>query len=245
MFVTGVAIVSGRLMPSLRLSVGGFDWRQVPSIFTKGMAFQAFPLGNALTFQGTLFIVQAALGPAAVAVFATARTVVRTVSQLIEILNQSTWSEFSHLIGAGDMRRAAALHRAALAVSITASSFGAIVLLLAGPWLYATWLGKSLIVSRELFAFFVISLPLNALYTTTSTVHMASNLHTQLAIRYLGATFLSLMLCYVLSSYFGIAGAAVSVSLTDALMLPFAIHRSIAITQDSERGFCAGLVANL
>ncbi len=245
LFSAAFAFASARLMPAIRARRSDFHRAQVREIFAHGIAFQAFPLGNALTFQGTLFVLQAVLGPAAVVTFATARTVVRTVSQLVEILNQSIWSEFSHLMGAGDFTRAARLHRLAVAAAFGAATCGAVALVAAGPLLYHLWLGKSLTVPRELFAVFVLALPLNAVWTTSSTVHMASNRHRGLALRYLGAASVSLAACAMLAHFFGLAGAALAVCVGDALLLPYVLITSMALTHDAPSQFLSRLAADL
>ena len=113
--------LSGRSLPTLSFSFKDIDVSQFSLLFKKGIAFQAFPLGNAFLFQGNLLVIQAVLGPAAVALFATARTLVRSINQVMEMVNAIIWPELSILIGSKELVKAARLHRIGVGFSFIVS----------------------------------------------------------------------------------------------------------------------------
>ncbi len=242
------------------LLVKWFSWKTAPQIsfkttdikisqfrflFRKGLAFLAFPLGNALLFQGHLFIVQAVMGPAAVALFGTARTLIRTVNHGMDLVNQAIWPEFSHLFGAGNITKAAKLHRTGVAVSIVLAISGVIVLTLFGKDLYSLWVGKSINLPFHLLLIFLLPIPFHSFWFTSSVVHVACNQHEGLAVRYLFAALLSAVACLLLSKYQGIEGAAVSTLLADILLIPYVLKRSLSFTQDSFRNFFSSMPAEI
>ena len=59
--------------------------------------FLAFPLGQAMSLQGTIFIIAHFLSPAAVALFSISRTLSRTIVQLGMQVNRSIWPELTRL----------------------------------------------------------------------------------------------------------------------------------------------------
>lgn len=233
--------LSSRVIPEIHFSLPELDKKWVKDLFKKGIAFQAFPLGNALLFQGNLLVVQAILGPAAVALFGTARTLVRSVNQVLALINHSIWPELTYLFGAGDKQRAARLHRVGVGMSITVAFAGVFTLALAGPFLYEFWVGKTIVLPRKLLMIFLLPIPFNALWITSSVVHSACNQHEGLAKRYLAATILSLFFCLILAHFKGIEGAALSTLVVDMLLIPYVFSRSLKLTGDSWKAFIPGL----
>lgn len=231
-----VAIIgwqSALAMPILRLKWHRPLMSDIRFLLGKGLAFQAFPLGNAFLFQASLLVVQGVLGPAAVALFSTARTLVRTVNQAMEIVNQTLWPELSLLFGANQWKQAAQLHRFGVMASFTIAIGCSVFLAFAGQTLYAFWTGNVLQISQQLLLLFLLPIPFNALWFTSSVVHIASNQHEGLAVRYLIACTLSMAACWLFSTYFGLAGAAFSTVIGDLVLIPYVFKHSLRLTQDN------------
>ena len=216
--------------------------REFRVLFFKGFAFQAFPLGNALLFQGNLLAVQLMLGPTAVALFGTARTLVRVVNQALELISKSIWPELSYLFGAGKAAGVRRLHRLGLGLCVTLSVLGVGGLSLLGGWLYQLWVGESIALPHWLLLLFLLPIPFNALWLTSSTVLMASNQHTYLARRYLLATTTAAIGCAVLTYFFGLGGAAVSTLIADLILIPYVVTRVLELTDDTLGGLLSGAV---
>lgn len=232
---------SWRVMPALSFSFKCIKFNRSGYLFRKGLAFQAFPLGNALIFQGNIIIVQAILGPAAVALFGTTRTLVRTVNQAMEMVNQAIWPEMSHLFGANELAKAAKLHRVGVGVSVALSCTGVLLLALLGKPIYTIWVGEEIHLSQHLLFIFLLSIPFNAMWLTSSVVHMASNEHEGLAIRYLLATIVSAACCLCFSYFLGIEGAALSTVIADIILIPYVFKKSLSLTGDKWSNFSLSL----
>jgi len=234
--------LSYRSKKEITFSAKDIDRNQVRPLFKKGLSFQAFPLGNALIYQGNILMVQVILGPAAVAVFGSVRTLVRSVNQMLELINQVMWPELSLLFGVGDYKRIARLHRIGVSVSIAAAVTCVLFLAVFGQWLYGFWTHHTIPLPQSLLLLFLLPIPFNALWFTSSVIHMASNKYEGLAIRYLIAMVLAIIACGVLSYFFGIAGAAVSTLISDVVLIPFVIRQSLILTQDTWGGFKKGIL---
>jgi O-antigen/teichoic acid export membrane protein len=227
-------------LPALSFSIKLIRPLEFNYLFRKGFAFQAFPLGNALTIQGNIIIIQLLLGPVAVALFGTVKTLVNIIRQIIEIISQSTWPELSHIIGANDLKQAASINRIGVALSITLSISGFLVLSLLGVPIYSFWVGKSLSLPFHLLVLFLIPIPFFALWKTSSVVLMACNKHEGLAIRYIVAALMSSIACLILTYIFGIEGSAISIIIMDLLLIPYVIKASLRITDDTWINFVSG-----
>ena len=233
--------LSKPISPELYFSRSLSRKSEFKALFKKGIAFQAFPLGNALIFQGNLLVVQTFLGPAAVALFGTARTLVRSVNQVLELVNQVIWPELSLLIGAGNFRDAARLHRFSVGMSLIAGLLSLTFIGTVGQEIYAWWTAQNLVLPQDLLLLFLLPIPFNALWYTSSVVHMASNEHEGLAKRFMVATMVSVAGCVALTYFWQMKGAAVSTAIVDVLLIRYVIIHSIKLTEDTLMEFIAGI----
>jgi O-antigen/teichoic acid export membrane protein len=240
-FVITTQYLSYRAMPQLSYTASYVQKDLLRKLFRKGLAFQAFPLGNALIHQGTILVVQFILGPVAVAVFGSVRTLVRSINQMLELINQVMWPELSILFGSGDLQKAARLHRIGVAVSIMIALFFVVVLGIFGEKLFAFWTGGAFLLSKPLLLLFLLPIPFNSFWFTSSVIHMASNKHEGLAVRYLIAMSLALIGCIILSYLFGMEGAAVSTVIADLILIPYVFKVSLSLTADTPEKFIHGI----
>ena len=240
-FIVAVQWISYRAMPELSYSRSLVQKNQFRNLFRKGMAFQAFPLGNALIYQGNIIIVQLILGPVAVAIFGSVRTLVRSINQVLELINQVMWPELSILFGRGDLQKAARLHRIGVALSIGLALFFVLVLGLFGERLFSFWTGGAFVLSKSLLLLFLLPILFNSLWFTSSVIHMASNKHEGLAVRYLIAMCLAVAGCALLSYFFGLEGAAVSTVIADIILIPYVFRVSLSLTGDTLENFMRGI----
>ncbi|ASU36716.1 lipopolysaccharide biosynthesis protein [Mucilaginibacter xinganensis] len=233
--------LSGRSLPSLAFSFKAIEVSQFRLLFRKGIAFQAFPLGNALLFQGNLLVIQGVLGPVSVALFATTRTLVRSINQLMEMVNAIIWPELSVLIGTNDLVKAARLHRIGVGFTFISSVVCVLILSVFGHSIYELWTGKAIALPQHLLILFLLPIVFNSIWYTSSVVHTSCNQHEGLAIRYLIASALAIITCGVLSYYKGVEGAALSTLTVDLILIPYVIKRSLKLTGDTMSQFIAGI----
>lgn len=72
---------------------GHFVWSEVKAICWKGFGYLAFPLWQAIYFQGSIIIVRFILGASEVALFSTARKVCNCIKQVCGVVNGSVFPE--------------------------------------------------------------------------------------------------------------------------------------------------------
>ncbi|TWJ00799.1 O-antigen/teichoic acid export membrane protein [Mucilaginibacter frigoritolerans] len=233
--------LSGKSLPILSFSFKDIEVSRFRLLFRKGIAFQAFPLGNALIFQGNILVIQGILGPVAVALFATVRTMVRSINQLMEMVNAIIWPELSILIGTNNLVKAARLHRLGVGFTFIASVLCVLILSFFGHDIYALWTRKAIPLPQHLLILFLFPIIFNAIWYTSSVVHTSCNKHEGLAIRYLIASTMAILTCAILSYYYGVEGAAISTLIADFILIPYVIRRSLQLTGDNLSNFLSGI----
>jgi len=160
---------------------------------------------------------------------------------MLELVNQVMWPELSILFGTGDMQKAARLHRMGVVLSIGIAVFFVLVLGIFGERLFSFWTGGAFVLSKALLLLFLLPIPFNSLWFTSSVIHMASNNHEGLAVRYLIAMSLAVVGCVVLSHLFGMEGAAVSTVIADIILIPYVFRVSLSLTGDTLEKFIQGI----
>lgn len=235
-YMAALFLFSRRSLHEVRFDPSCVTLEGMKSIFRKGLYFQAFPLGQTLLLQGQILVVQWLLGPAAVAVYATARTLVRVISQTLEMVNHSVWPEMSILFGRRDLSGVAVLHRSSVLFSLALSVAASFLFLLMGPELYAFASGNMLSVDRPLLACFLLPISFNALWYTSSMVQLSCNRHEGIAGRFLLSTAAAWVAGVLLTRSTGLMGAALAPAVSDLLMIPFVLRHSLKLTEDGFEG---------
>lgn len=241
-FVLLLWLVTRRAHRDLFFSPATIDFSRALPLIGKGLAFQAFPLGHAFSNQGMILVVSAVLGPAAVVAFSTARTLARLGITVLDIINHSAMPELTNLIGAGDYKRAALVHRTTAAFSLLGGAASFLISLIAGPWLLQAWTLGQVSLPRALLGLFAVSVLAHAFWLSNFVVPLAANRHEGLTIRFVAGAMFSVLLCYPLSRSLGLAGAALSSVVLDSLMIVPCMRLALAVTHDSPPAFFRGLL---
>ena len=184
--------------PELRPGLRYFNFSLLKKAVHHGLAFMSYPLGRAVTNQGMLLFANIYLGSAAVVVLATLRTVLNTAHQVSNVINLSTWPEFSRLYGASDRKGIKRLFNFSTALGIWSGMFCAVGLWFMGPSLLAWWTRGEVLVDRSLLSIFIIAIIINAAWYTSSTIFNATNRHHKIALFYLLSSLLVPIISWML-----------------------------------------------
>lgn len=173
------------------------DMAEIRTMIEPAVSFMAFPLANALSFQGMTLMVGALFGPVAVALFNTYRTIARAVVQITAIFSHALWPEFSRLFGEG-----ATLHldqlfkRSALLSALQALILSGILYFLA-PWMLAIWTHQHIEFVPSLMLLMLLYAFVAGVWHIPRVLLMATNQHVGLAYWVLAASALSIALAWV------------------------------------------------
>jgi O-antigen/teichoic acid export membrane protein len=206
-------LILGRLGISvLKLSSearGHFDKIDAKQMIVKGLGYMMFPGWQIIFFQGTTFIVRLALGPVAVVVFNTIRTLTRSVQQIFQLINSSFFPELQYELGSGNITKAQRLFLNAIRMSAIIAFFGIVFLAVFGLPIYKWWTQKVLEPPYLMWYLFLVGLFFNAIWFTTEMVYRAMNKPYQLGIPALIVALLSVICSYFCCRLWGLTGAAV------------------------------------
>lgn len=192
----------------LQWGLAAADTQVLRSITAPALSFMAFPLANALGFQGITLLVAGLFGPASVAVFSTYRTLSRVAVQATAIFSHALWPEFSRLQGQGARSALQALFRKSAWLGLGQALLLSAVLYLLAPWLLQIWTHGAIAFVPDLMLLMLLYAAVCGSWHVPRVVLMATNQHAMLAGAQVVCSALALALAWWLGHSQGAAGVA-------------------------------------
>lgn len=236
-----LAVLVRRDIPWIRYGWKHASFAEIRKLTIPAFAFMGFPMGNAINLQGTMQAVSYALGPVAVVVFSTARTVSRVALQMVQMINSTFEPEFSKSFAQRDTALIRTLHRRACQMALILAVCIVAAMILGGPYFLSHWTHGKVPPSRPLLSILLLVVILYALWSTSSTIMTATNQHKKLAGVYLGATAITVGVTYVAARTYGLYGAAASLLLSEFLMNLYVLPATLRIAHDTLPAFFVSL----
>jgi len=208
---------------------------EIRSMVRPAVSFMAFPLANALSFQGMTLLAGVLTGASTVAIFNTYRTIARVAVQLTAMFSHALWPEFARLYGQGGARAVEALfHRSAL---LGAVQSGALSLLLyfVSPWLLQVWTHGRIEFDRGLMVWLLAYAAVGGVWHVPRILLMATNQHVGLAGWALAAGGLSVALGWAFGVMWRIDGIAAAMLLSEAFIASICVYLAYQIFFRSPR----------
>jgi O-antigen/teichoic acid export membrane protein len=234
--VLGNAVVAWdvrRRSPWLAYGIRHADRKTIRALALPAISFMAFPLGNALSLQAMVTVIGITLGPAAVVLFSTSRTLTRFVAQILGVITNTVWVELSAAFGTSNLALACALHRRACQAALWAAVPLCLLLLIVGPAVFGRWTQGRVAFDLVLFGLLLAVITANSLWSASYIVSVAANRHQRVALIYVAATCASLLLSVGLTKVAGIYGAAMALLVIDIAMIAFVVPQSLAMVGDT------------
>ena len=218
------------------------SFKEIKRLTRPSLAFMGFPLGNAFNIQGSQMAVNYAMGAKAVAVFATARTVSRLALQAVQMVSNTVWPELSIAFGAGTMEVVRTLHRRACQIALLMSLSVVVIVATLGPTFLHKWTLGKVPSSPGLVGLLLVVVVFYSLWSTSSTLVAAINLHERLATVYSIATGITVVVTYFAARKYGLYGAAGSLLLSELIMDAYVLPSSLKISHDTWGGFLGAML---
>lgn len=226
-----------RDVPWIKFGWAHAEWHEICRLARPAVAFMGFPLGNALNLQGALLAVGYALGPVAVVVFGTARTVSRVALQLVNMVSNTFEPELSISYGAGNLALTRSLLRRACQMAVLVSVAVVLALIAGGPWFLHHWTGGHVPPSRGLLSILLVVVIFYSLWSTAASLMTATNQHQRLATYYIIGTSATCVACYFLARAYGLFGAAASLLVSEMVMNSYVVPAAVRIAHDTLPAF--------
>jgi O-antigen/teichoic acid export membrane protein len=237
-----LCVMVKRDIPWISYGWGRASFKEIKRLTRPALAFMGIPLGNALNIQGSQMAVNYALGAHAVAVFGTARTVSRLALQAVEMVKNTVWPELSIAFGAGNMDVVRTLHRRACQIALFMSLSVVVIVATLGPTFLHKWTLGKVPSSPGLVGLLLVVVVFYSLWSTSSTLVAAINLHERLATLYSIATGVTVVVTYFAARRYGLYGAAGSLLLSEMIMDAYVLPSSLKIAHDTWGGFLGAML---
>lgn len=207
-FNLAYGVIAERTLHLYREYKGQYSKSEAKDIFKNGFGFLMSPIWQSILFQGTTFVVRVTLGPLAVAVFNTVRTLSRSVNQLYSIISGSIFPEIQYEIGAGNMNQARKIYSKSIQIAFLLSFIGIILLAIFGLPAYNFWTKHELNPPYIMWFLFVAATAFNAVWWTAGVVFRAMNKPYKLSIAGVISSIIAIGGTYFGCKLWGLTGAA-------------------------------------
>jgi O-antigen/teichoic acid export membrane protein len=237
-----LCVLVNRDIPWIKYGWSHASFSEIRKLARPAFAYMGFPMGNALSIQGSLLAVGYALGPVAVVVFSVARTVSRVALQMVQMVNSTFEPEMSIAFGAGNYELTRTLLRRACQLALLVALGIVVVMLTLGPWFLTHWTSGHVPPSRPLLSILLLVVVFYALWSTSATLMTSTNQHQRLATYYILGTSLTCVLCYFFARTWGLYGAAASLLVSEIVMNLYVVPACLSIAHDTLPAFLSAMV---
>lgn len=205
--------------PHLRFGVDHASPAVLKSLVRPALANLAMPFAQAINIQGMILVVGALLGPAAVVVFSTLRTLTRLALQMVLTVSHALEPELARAWGTADSRRVQHLYVRGFALAFWLALTAILALYVLGPKILDFWTGERVQMDQGLFNWLLLSAFASVLWYSGLTLLKAANRHLRAAVWFvitaLAAILLAALLLHVTAR---LATAGLALLLMDGLM---------------------------
>lgn len=188
------ALLLIRKYPWITIGISHARWSDLKRLFRPAVANLALPLAQSLNVQGMRLAVGSALGPVAVVIFTTLRTLARLILQAAAAIGHATEPEMAAAFGSGDTRLLGRLHaRTTQLGSILALALAGI-LFWTGGRILVIWTSGNVTMDYPLFSWLVCGVVVGTFWNSSLIALKAANQHLRAAIYFMVAAGLAVAL---------------------------------------------------
>jgi O-antigen/teichoic acid export membrane protein len=226
-----------RLCPWLYTPRARADTSLARRLIKPSLAFMALPAAGALSLQGPILVLGAALGGEVVAMFSAMRTLSRIPIQITGVLNASVWPEMSRAFGAGRLDQVRRLHRRSASLSAALVVCSCLVLALLGETISQVWLGQRASFDPAILNWLLAVSTVSAIWNASSIVLASTNRHAQMGIAMVLSSGLSLLAGWALVPSIGLHGQLGALFFAEVVMLLIVVPQALSCSGDTLSNF--------
>src|SRR5450830_47467 len=208
-------VLTGQGKHGIHWGTQAADSGEIRAMIKPAVSFMAFPLANALSFQGLTLLVGTLFGPVAVALFNTYRTISRVAVQVTAIFSHALWPEFSRLFGQGASGVVDKLFRRTFLLGAAQALLLSLILYFISPWMLRVWTHGAIEFVPSLMLLMLLYAAVAGIWHVPRVLLMATNQHVGLAYWTLAAGMLSVGLAWVLSDLLHLNGVVVAMLMSE------------------------------
>ena len=214
----------------VRLGLAHASIRELRRLIKPALANLSMPLAMALNIQGMVLVVGVVLGPLAVVVFSTLRTLTRIALQAVWQVTHAFEPELASAWGSGDRVLLRRLYLSAQRGGFWLAFVAAIALWFVAPWFLAVWTRGAVLMDQALFSWLLLSAVASVLWYCALNLLKAGNIHLRATLWYALSAAASVMLAIVLlRTTHRIADTGLALLLMDALMTSYLLRSAARV----------------
>jgi O-antigen/teichoic acid export membrane protein len=211
----------------LRLGFANARRSELRALVRPALANVAIPLAHALNIQGMVLVVGAVLGPVAVVVFSTLRTLTRLVLQLVLSVSHAVEPELARAWGTGDQSLMRRMYVHSMSAAFWMAFVAAVGLHFLGGAIITLWTRGKVVMDATLFDWLLVSAVASVLWYSGLNLLKAANLHLGGAVCYVLASLAAVVAATLFLQETGrLADAGLALLVMDAIMAPYLLYKA-------------------
>jgi O-antigen/teichoic acid export membrane protein len=226
--VPAAAVWLRRRHHDVRLGLAHASVRELRRLIKPAAANLAVPLASAVNVQGMVLVVGALLGPVAVVIFSTSRTLARVGLRMVQAANDAIQPELAHAWGRDNREQLQQLFVRGLRMTVLMALGAVLILHFAGASIVALWTSHRVQFNAALFDWLLLSSICVVTWHGALSLLQAANRHLRAAMWFVLSSGLGLILAYLFMRLTAeLAWAGMALVLADLLMLGYVQHRAL------------------
>ncbi|PWJ55990.1 O-antigen/teichoic acid export membrane protein [Dyadobacter jejuensis] len=211
----------------IKFSFQNFNFPILKSLIGPSLAFMMFPLGQAVSSQGIVLVVNTLLGPTILVAFTTTRTFVNFLRQVMNMLSTSINPEICAAFGRHDIKTIKNIYYRSLVITFIITTFSIILMLLAGEHIYTAWTKHTIAFNQLFFACMLLSMLVSCLWGISSVIPLSTNTHGPFTIAFLITQFFTVIITYLLLTiYPNLEIIPITILSTEILLFVFTLKQN-------------------
>lgn len=212
-------LISHRLVPRLKPGFTDASMTEWHALWRPALAASALGFGVAAYLQGSVVLLGAIAGAAAVPAFIAVRTLSRLGVQVATLVSLPVSQEFGNALARGDMFRAGRYFGlVAVSAAVMAGTAGLGLVLIGAPFV-RVWTHDAIVADQSLIVFMAISSFAAMFWNPLSNLILVINRQQAFSYANLAASALGLALIWAAAGRFGAVAVGLSFALVDTLTL--------------------------
>ena len=224
--------------PEIQIGINERDWSLALSFLLPSLFFSIIYLSGLIVLNGSILVVNAIFGAAAVVVFATIRTMCNLIQQFIGIVKTPLWPEITAFDAEKDYAKLRMSHK--LLVKLSFAVCGSIVVFLHffGKDIINIWMGGRIIFDQRLLDLFLVYLTSQIIWSSSSLLLLATNHHRKLSIYQIVSSIIGLAFAIILATHIGLNGIVLGLCIADiSICLWFVPRESCNLIGENLKSF--------
>ena len=200
------------------------DRGELTSMLRPAVSFMAFPLANALSFQGVTLVVGLVAGTSETTVFMAYRTLARVAVQLTSMFSLALWPEFSRSVGQVGMAGVHPLFRRSALLGAGIAALSSPLLYVLSPWLLTIWTHGRIEFRPDLMALLLVYAAIGGFWHVPRVLLMSTNRHVGLSGWSLATGLVCVGLAWLLGRQWQSEGVAAAMLLSELFIAAVCIY---------------------